>query len=157
VPLGIADARGDLSPEDKQDAIAGLQANGAIVAMMGDGINDAPALARAQVSISLGTAAPLAQQTADVVILSDRVESAVTALRESRRAMSIIRQNLAWAIAYNAIAIPAAALGVVTPLIAAVGMSLSSLVVVANALRLTRRSAGSESARHGASTMAASA
>ena len=136
--LGVADARGDLTPEDKRDAIARLQANGAVVAMMGDGINDAPALARAQVSISLGTATPLAQHTADVVILSDRVERAAGAMREARRTLTVIRQNLAWAAVYNAVAIPAAAFGLVTPLVAAVGMSVSSLVVVANALRLTR-------------------
>jgi P-type Cu2+ transporter len=139
--LGIAEAQGDLSPDEKRAIIARLQAQGAIVAMMGDGINDAPALAQAHVSISLGTAAPLAQQTADVVILSDRIESAETAMREARRAFTVIRQNLAWAAIYNAIAIPAAALGIVTPLVAAAGMSLSSLVVVANALRLTRSSA----------------
>ena len=137
--LGIADARGDLAPEDKRAAIAGLQAQRAVVAMMGDGINDAPALAQAQVSISLGTATPLAQHTADVVILSDRIERAATALREARRALAVIRQNLGWAVAYNAIAIPAAAFGFVTPVVAAVGMSLSSLVVVSNALRLAHR------------------
>ena len=138
----MRDARGDLTPDDKRAAIARLQAQGAVVAMMGDGINDAPALAQAQVSISLGTATPLAQHTADVVILSDRVERAATALREARRTLAVIRQNLAWAAAYNAIAIPAAAFGFVTPVVAAVGMSLSSLVVVANALRLTRRREG---------------
>jgi len=139
--LGIADAHGDLTPEDKCSAISRLQARGAVVAMMGDGINDAPALAQAQVSISLGTATPLAQHTADVVILSDRVERAATAMREARRTLAVIRQNLGWAAAYNAAAIPAAAFGFVTPLVAAVGMSLSSLVVVTNALRLVRRRA----------------
>ena len=137
--LGIVDARGGLTPEDKRDVIARLQAQGAIVAMMGDGINDAPALAQAQVSIACGPATPLAQHTADVVILSDHVERAATALHEARRTLAVIRQNLAWAVAYNAIAIPAAAFGFVTPVVAAVGMSVSSLVVVANALRLTRR------------------
>jgi Cu2+-exporting ATPase len=140
--LGVADARGDLSPDDKHSAVARLQAQGAVVAMMGDGINDAPALARAQVSISLGSATPLAQHTADVVILSDHVERAATAIGEARQTLAVIRQNLVWAAAYNAIAIPAAALGFVTPLFAALGMSLSSLVVVANALRLTRPPAG---------------
>ena len=136
--LGLDDARCDLTPDAKCAAIGRLQANGAVVAMIGDGINDAPALARAQVSISLGSATPLAQHTADVVILCDRVERAATALREARRTLAVIRQNLAWAAAYNAVAIPAAAFGFVTPVVAAVGMSLSSLVVVANALRLTR-------------------
>jgi len=137
--LRIADARADLAPEDKRIAISRLQEAGAVVAMMGDGINDAPALAQAQVSISLGTAAPLAQHTADVVILSDRVERAADAMRLARRTLAVIRQNLAWAVAYNAVAIPAAAFGLVTPWIAAIGMSASSLVVVANAVRLARR------------------
>jgi Cu2+-exporting ATPase len=137
--LGLSEAHGNLTPDDKRDAIARLQAKGAVVAMVGDGINDAPALAQAQVSISLGTAAPLAQHTADVVILSDRVERAATALTEARRTLAVIRENLAWAAAYNAVAIPAAAFGFVTPVVAAIGMSVSSLVVVANALRLTRR------------------
>jgi len=137
--LGLSEAHGNLTPDDKRAAIARLQANGAVVAMVGDGINDAPALAQAQVSISLGTATPLAQHTADVVILSDRVERAATALHDARRTLAVIRENLVWAAAYNAVAIPAAAFGFVTPVVAAIGMSVSSLVVVANALRLTRR------------------
>ena len=137
--LGLREAHGNLTPEDKRAAIARLQAQGAVVAMVGDGINDAPALAQAQVSISLGTATPLAQHTADAVILSDSVERAATAMHVARRTLAVIRQNLAWATAYNAIAIPAAAFGFVTPVVAALGMSVSSLVVVANALRLIRR------------------
>jgi Cu2+-exporting ATPase len=136
--LSIADARGDLRPAEKRDAIVALQCAGAVVAMTGDGINDAPALAQAQVSVSLGSAAPLAQWSADVVILSDRIERMDELLRESRRTFRVIRQNLAWALAYNAIAIPAAALGFVTPLVAAAGMAVSSLLVVGNALRLAR-------------------
>ena len=136
--LGIADARGGLSPDEKLVAIAELQARGAVVAMMGDGINDAPALAQAQVSIAVSSATPLAQQAADVVLLTDRIERAATAVDAARRTLRVIRQNLAWAAVYNAVAIPAAAFGLVTPLVAAAGMSLSSLVVVANALRLTR-------------------
>ena len=142
--LGLGQAHGNLTPDDKRAEIVRLQSNGAVVAMVGDGINDAPALAQAQVSISLGTATPLAQNTADVVILSDRVEHAATALREARRTLAVIRENLAWAAAYNAIAIPAAAFGFVTPVVAAIGMSVSSLVVVANALRLCRRSESSD-------------
>ncbi|MCC7325271.1 MAG: heavy metal translocating P-type ATPase [Burkholderiales bacterium] len=136
--VGIGDARAQLRPEDKRDAIARLQREGAVVAMVGDGINDAPALAQAQVSVSLGSAAPLAQWTADAVILSDRVESIALMLHDARRTFRIIRQNLGWALMYNMVAVPAAAFGLVTPLLAAAGMSLSSLVVVGNALRLTR-------------------
>ena len=136
--LSIADARGALLPGDKRDAIAALQAQGARVAMAGDGINDAPALAQAQVSLALGSGAPLAQWTADLVILSDRIERVADALATARRTFAVIRQNLAWAIAYNVVAIPAAAFGFVTPLLAAAGMSASSLAVVVNALRLTR-------------------
>ena len=136
--LGIADARGDMLPDEKRAAVAALQAAGAIVAMAGDGINDAPALAQAQVSLSLKSATPLAQWTADVVVLSDELPRIADAIVHARRTFRIIRQNLAWAFLYNAIAIPAAAFGFVTPLVAAVGMSASSLAVVANALRLAR-------------------
>ncbi len=139
--LGIADANAAMLPEDKRDAIARLQAGGAIVAMVGDGVNDAPALAQAQVSVSLGSATPLAQWTADVVVLPDRVELVADALGVARRAFVIIRQNLVWAAIYNVVAIPAAAFGLVTPLVAAIGMSASSLLVVGNALRLLRKSA----------------
>ncbi len=139
--LSIDDARGALRPEDKREAIAALQARGARVAMAGDGVNDAPALAQADVSVSLGSATPLAQWTADIVILSDRIELAAGAVDAARRTFAVIRQNLAWAAVYNVIAIPAAAFGFVTPVWAAVGMSVSSLAVVANALRLTRLSA----------------
>jgi Cu2+-exporting ATPase len=143
--LGIADARGDLTPADKRAAIVDLQSRGAVVAMVGDGINDAPGLAQAQVSVSLGSATPLAQWTADVVVLSDALPRIGEAIGHARRTLAVVRQNLGWATVYNAIAIPAAALGFVTPLLAAIGMSLSSLVVVLNALRLARL-AGSDDA-----------
>ncbi len=134
---GIADARAALTPEGKRDAIDALQRAGAVVAMVGDGVNDGPALAQAQVSFALASGTPLAQWTADVVVLNDQVVQVATTLAGARRAMRILHQNFAWAIAYNLVAIPAAAMGYVSPLVAAVGMAVSSLVVVGNALRLT--------------------
>jgi Cu2+-exporting ATPase len=136
--VGIADARGDLKPDDKLAAIRALQAQGAVVAMVGDGVNDAPGLAQAQVSVSLGSATALAQWTADVVVLSDALARVPEAVAHARRTLAVVRQNLAWASLYNAVAIPAAALGYVTPLLAAAGMSASSLAVVGNALRVAR-------------------
>ncbi|MCL2871611.1 MAG: heavy metal translocating P-type ATPase [Betaproteobacteria bacterium] len=136
--LGIETAYGGLLPEDKRQHILDWQARGEVVAMVGDGVNDAPGLAQAQVSISLGSATSLAQWTADVVILSDELPRLIDALRHARRALRVIRQNLGWAVAYNVVAVPAAALGLVTPLIAALGMSISSLTVVLNALRVRR-------------------
>ncbi|MDR0250157.1 MAG: heavy metal translocating P-type ATPase [Burkholderiales bacterium] len=135
--LGIETAHGGLLPEDKRRYILDRQAAGEVVAMVGDGVNDAPGLAQAQVSVSLGSATSLAQWTADVVILSDELLRLTDALRHSRRALTVVRQNLSWAVAYNVVAVPAAALGLVTPLIAALGMSLSSLTVVLNALRIS--------------------
>ena len=136
--LGIEHARGEATPADKRAAILALQADHAVVAMVGDGINDAPSLAQAQVSVSLGSATPLAQWTADIVVLADDLGLIADALRHARKTLRVVRQNLGWALAYNALAIPAAAFGYVTPLAAAAGMSLSSLVVVGNALRLAR-------------------
>jgi Cu2+-exporting ATPase len=136
--LGIADARGEALPEVKRAAVARLQAEGAVVAMVGDGINDAPSLAQAQVSLSLGSATPLAQWTADVVVLSDELSRIADAIAHARRTFRVVRENLAWAFVYNLVAIPAAAFGYVTPLVAALGMSVSSLVVVGNALRVAR-------------------
>ncbi|MDR0770237.1 MAG: heavy metal translocating P-type ATPase [Burkholderiales bacterium] len=136
--LGIETAYGGLLPEDKRRHILDWQATGEVVAMVGDGVNDAPGLAQAQVSVSLGSATSLAQWTADVVILSDELPRLIDALRHARRTLTVIRQNLSWAVTYNLVAVPAAALGLVTPLLAAFFMSLSSLTVVLNALRITR-------------------
>ena len=136
--FGIDEARGDVSPDGKRAAIAELQAGGAIVAMIGDGINDAPAMAQAHVSLTIAQATPLAQWTADVVVLGNRLAPIADTFSHARKTLLVIRQNLGWAIAYNAIAIPLAAFGLVTPLAAAAGMSLSSLAVVGNALRVAR-------------------
>ena len=106
--------------------------------MVGDGINDAPVLAGADASIAPAHGAMLAQTHADIVMLGDSLEPIATGIRTARRTMRIVRQNLAWAIVYNATALPLAALGYVPPWAAAIGMSASSLIVVLNALRLSR-------------------
>ena len=137
--LGIADARARCTPQDKLASVEALQAAGRVVAMVGDGINDAPVLARADVSIALGTAAALAQARADVIVLSDRIEDLPVLLDTARRTVAIVRQNLRWALFYNAASVPLALVGWLPPWLAGIGMALSSLVVVLNALRLTRR------------------
>jgi Cu2+-exporting ATPase len=136
--LGIPDARARCTPQDKLAAVEALQAGGRVVAMVGDGINDAPVLARADVSIALGTAAALAQARADVIVLSDRIEDIPVLVETARRTVAIVRQNLRWALAYNALSVPLALAGWLPPWLAGIGMALSSLVVVLNALRLAR-------------------
>jgi Cu2+-exporting ATPase len=136
--LGIEIVRAGATPEAKLEFVRGLQAGGAVVAMIGDGVNDAPVLAGAEVSIALANGTALAQAGADMVLASGRLDTLVHAVRLARATRRVIRQNLAAAALYNAIALPLAALGHVTPVIAALGMSLSSLAVVGNAMRLLR-------------------
>jgi Cu2+-exporting ATPase len=139
--LGVTHALGDAGPEDKLAYVRALQRDGAVVAMIGDGVNDAPVLAQAQVSAALGGGTQLAQLSADIVLMSDRLAPLLAGVDTARRLARVVRQNLAWAVAYNAVALPLAVTGHVTPLVAAAGMSLSSLTVVLNALRLLSRRA----------------
>ena len=136
--LEITNFRAACSPDDKLEFIDERQRAGEIVVMVGDGINDAPVLAGADASIAPSHGALLAQTNADVVMLGETLDPLVTAIRTARQTMRIVRQNLAWAIVYNATALPLAALGYVPPWAAAIGMSASSLIVVLNALRLSR-------------------
>jgi len=136
--LGIDHARARQSAQDKLDYVHHLQHQRRTVAMVGDGLNDAPVLAGADVSIAMGEGASLAQRAADLVLTGPTLMRIPAALAAARRTRRIIRQNLAWALGYNLLAIPLAAAGQVTPWVAALGMALSSLIVTANALRLTR-------------------
>jgi Cu2+-exporting ATPase len=137
--LGISQWRGGLDPAQKIAAIEALQAQGRRVLMVGDGLNDAPALAAAHVSLSPISAAHIAQAHADAVFLGERLEPVREALATARRARALMRQNLWLAVIYNAIAVPIAVAGYVTPLIAAAAMSGSSILVTLNALRARRR------------------
>ena len=125
-------------PADKLALVQQLQASGAVVAMVGDGINDTAVLRAADVSFAMGSGATLAQAHADAVLLSGRLASVAEAAQTATKTMSVIRQNLAWATLYNLVAIPAAAFGYLNPWLSGVGMALSSAVVIANALRLRR-------------------
>ena len=135
---GIREQYADMKPEDKLSQLQELQQTGAVVAMVGDGINDAPVLAAADVSIAMHGAAHISRASADMVLLSRELDTLAGGVQLAGRMLAVIRQNLAWAISYNLIALPAAALGYVAPWMAAIGMSTSSLLVVLNALRLTR-------------------
>ena len=140
--LGVASFRAGVLPSGKQDRIAALASEGRKVLMVGDGLNDAPALSRAHVSMAPATAADVGRNAADFVFLHRGLDAVAVALDTSVRAGKLIRQNFAFAILYNLIAIPTAVLGFASPLVAAIAMSSSSIVVILNSLRLRMGSSG---------------
>ena len=134
---GIAGARGRQTPQDKLARVASLQQAGRRVAMVGDGMNDGPVLARADLSIALGEAVPLAQARSDFIIQGGRLDGVAAVVAQARRTQAVVRQNLAWAAGYNALCVPLAVMGLMPPWLAGLGMACSSLFVVLNAARLS--------------------
>lgn len=137
--LGIKAIYNNMSPENKLSYIRKLQNNNHTVAMFGDGINDAPVLKGADISITMGSAETIAKNSADIIFINDDLSQLATTIKLAKKTQSIIKQNFIWAIAYNISIIPLAVLGFVVPYIAALGMSVSSLIVVTNSLRLLRK------------------
>ena len=138
--VGIEHCHGGAEPEHKLAHISRLQANGAKVLMVGDGINDIPVLAAADISIAMSNASELARTHADALLLSDNLQHLIYSLKKARQTRRIIHQNISWALVYNLLVLPIAACGLLAPWMAAIGMSASSLIVVGNAMRLSYHS-----------------
>jgi Cu+-exporting ATPase len=136
--LGIGSVIADVLPADKAHVIKDLQAQGKVVAMVGDGVNDAPALATADIGIAIGSGSDVAKETGSIILIKNDVRDVVVSINLSRATMRTIKQNLFWAFAYNSIGVPVAALGYLNPIIAGAAMALSSLSVIVNSALLKR-------------------
>jgi Cu+-exporting ATPase len=138
VQVGIREVTAEVRPADKATTIRALQQAGQVVAMVGDGVNDAPALATADIGIAIGSGSDVAKEAGDLLLLGNHLGAVVTAIGLSRATMRKIRQNLFWAIVYNSLGVPIAALGWLKPMIAGAAMALSSLSVMVNSSLLRR-------------------